>query len=122
MATSSYAKSLLGGIPAEMKKAMEAVVAYVFDRNLEFGPVGHQEPCANFRGIYVTSTTAGTASQEFSIAHGLSRTPNVLIPVMDPRAVNERLIGDLQISRAADSARVYLKSASTGAVFSLYLE
>lgn len=122
MATSSYAKSLLGGLGAEFKAAVGKFAEYVFDRNLEFGPVGHQEPCANFRGIYVSSTTAATANQEFTVAHGLGRTPNVIWQVADPRSVNTRFLGDLTISRAADLNRLYFTSASTSAAFHLYVE
>lgn len=122
MATSSYAKSLLGGIPSELKSAFTRVMEYIFDGNLRFGAIDHQQRAENFAGVFLNSTTAATANQEFSMLHGLTRVPNVVIPVLDPRAVNARLIGDLTISRAADEMRVYFTSASTGAAFTIYLE
>lgn len=123
MATSAYVKALLGGLPTEVRAPIQRAFEYVFDRNLEFGPVDHQEPTANFRGVYLEVTTSSVASQEVAIAHGLGRTPNVWFQVMKPGAVNARLIGDLTTSRAADTKRLYLTSAgSTGATTFLYVE
>lgn len=122
MATSAYVKALLGGVPAELKAALQRSFEYVFDRSFEFGPVDHQEPSANFRGVYLKVTTSSVANQEVAVAHGLGRTPNVCIPVMKPNAVNSRLVGDLTMARAADASRLYLASASTGAVVYLYAE
>lgn len=122
MATSSFAKSLLGGLPADLKSALGKVMEYILDGNLRFGAIDHQQRAENFAGIYLRSTTASVANQEFSIAHGLSRVPNVIVPVLDPRVVNSRLLGDLTISRAADVVRVYFTSASTGVAFCLYVE
>ena len=125
MATSSQAKALLGGIEADLKKALFKVVEYVFDRNFAFGPMDTdvaQTATTNFSGRYLKVTTAATANQEVAIAHGLGRIPNVCWQVLSPSAVNGRFIGDLTITRAADATRIYVSSVSTSATVFFYLE
>jgi hypothetical protein len=125
MATSSQAKTLLGGIPSDLKSAFARFSEYIFDRNLAFGPVSTtdaQTATANFAGRYLRVTTSDTANQEVAIAHGLGRAPNVMWQVVTPRIVNSRFVGDLTVSRAADDMRIYLTSASTSAVLHLYVE
>jgi len=122
MATSAYVKALLGGVPLELKAALQRSFEYVFDRNFEFGPVDHQQPTANFRGVYLKVTTSSAANQEVSVAHGLGRVPNVWFQVVRPTAVNSRYVGDLTVSKAADANRLYLTSTSTSAVTYLYVE
>ena len=125
MATSSHAKALLGGLEANLKKALGEVVDYVFNGNFAFGPIDANEArtrTTNMAGRYVKLTTHGTANTEVAIAHGLGRTPNVLWQVTSPRVVNSRFVGDLTISRAADENRIYVTSASTGATLWMYCE
>ena len=123
MATSSYAKSLLGGLNADMKAAFYRVMEYVFDGTFAFGPVSHQARTTNLAGVYVKVTTSTSAGIEFTVAHGLGRKPNVIIPVLPPLVVGAKLVGDLTVSRAADESRLYFTSAgSTGAVTYLYVE
>jgi len=125
MATSSHAKTLLGGIDAALKKALSEVLDYVLNNTMAFGPIEANEPrtkTTNMAGRYLKVTTSGTANQEFSVAHGLGRTPNVIWQVTSPRVVNSRFLGDLTVSRAADEMRLYLTSASTGAVVWVYCE
>ena len=125
MATSSHAKTLLGGLDAAIKRAVGDALDYVFNNNFAFGPIdadAAQTRTTNFAGRYVKVTTPGTANQELAVAHGLGRTPNVVWQVTSPRVVNSRFLGDLTISRAADESRVYLTSASTGATLWLYME
>jgi hypothetical protein len=125
MATSSHAKTLLGGLAAEFKRSLGEVLDYVFNGNLAFGPIDSdaaQTKTTNLAGRYVKVTTSATANQEVAVAHGLARIPNVIWQVTSPRVVNSRFLGDLTIARAADERRVYLTSGSTGAVIWLYLE
>ena len=125
MATSSHAKSLLGGVPTDLKTALHRVVEYVFDRTFAFGPIeanDTQTQTTNFVGRYLKVTTSGTANQEFSVAHGLQRTPNVCWQVGSPRVVNSRFVGDLSFPRAADMNRIYMATASTGVTFWMYVE
>ena len=120
MATSQLAESLLGGLEPDTKRVLTEVFRYLVP-NGRFGPVSHQLKSENFQGYYVTSTTHTTADTEFSVVHGLGRTPYLAIPVLAMDQVNSRVV-PLQVSRAADGARIYLKSASTNAVINLYLE
>lgn len=125
MATSSHARTLLGGLEANLKKALGEVVDYVFNNSLAFGPIDANEArtrTTNMAGRYVKVTTHDTTNTETPIAHGLGRTPNVMWQVTSPRVVNSRFLGDLAISRAADENRIYVTSASTSAVVWLYVE
>lgn len=121
MATIGYVDSLLGGIVADIKRPLLEVFRYVLP-NGRFGPVEHQRKVENFQGYYLSSTSAASTS-EFSIAHGMGRTPYVVIPVLPVDNVGMRLI-PLTVTRAADGQRVYLKTeaGSTSAPFSIYLE
>ena len=125
MATSSQAKTLLGVVPAELKKALGNVFDYILTNTLAFGPIDSSVPqtkTTNFAGRYVKFTTSGTAGVEASAAHGLGRVPNVVFQVLSPRVVNASFVGDLTVGRAADENRVYFTSASTGVVCWLYVE
>jgi hypothetical protein len=121
MASSSYAKSLLGGLPAEIKTALARVFEYLLDGNVRFGPVEHQTRTTNFAGVYLLGTTASVAATEFTLAHGLATVPRVLWPVLDPQAVGGQLVS-LTVTRAADGVRVYLSSPSTSAPIAVYCE
>ena len=120
MANPAYIEALTGGLPPEHKLAWKRCMDYVL-RNLRFGPVVHQDRTENHQAYYLCSTTPATANQEFSIAHGLARTPYVLLPVLGLDVVNSQIV-PLQVSRAADEYRVYLKSSSTSAVIAVMVE
>lgn len=117
MAGIGSVESEFGSLPADQKRALVAAFRYVL-RNLSFGAVEHQKPATNFQAYYLTGTTSSNANTEFSIAHGLGSAPNVLIPVMDLGAIGAQLV-PLQISRAADDKRIYLKSSSTSAAMAV---
>lgn len=72
------------------------------------------------QGYRLDATTHATADTEFSIAHGLGQVPTLVIPVL-PLDVGNQLV-PLVVTRAPDASRVYLRSSSTGAPISLYLE
>ena len=120
MSITGYVESLLGGLPAEQKKVETEIFRYVLP-NGRFGPVSHQTKTENFNAVYVSSTTSSTANEEFSIVHGLGRAPYVVIPVL-PLDVIGGAVVRLQVTRAADAMRVYLRSPDTNAVIALYLE
>ena len=102
-----------------MKKTFTNVFTYLVP-NLRFGPIEHQTKAENFIGFYVNSTTAASTG-EFSVLHGMGRTPYLLKPVLPLDVVGAAIV-PLEVSRAADAQRVYLKSTSTSAPISLYLE
>lgn len=119
MSTPGYVESLLGGL--EAKRALTEVFRYVLP-NGRFGPVDHQTKSESFQAYYVNSTT-DTSTGEFSIVHGLGRTPYLAIPVLNLGSSATKL-PVLTVSRPADGQRVYLKAdaGSTNALFSLLLE
>ena len=120
MATSSYVESLMGGLDRDLRAAFKRVFEYVLN-NLRFGPPAHQVRAENLQAYYLTSTTPGTANEEFSILHGLGRVPYVMIPVVPTEQVGAASV-TLQITRVADASRVYLRSPSTGAQVWLLVE
>lgn len=120
MSETGYAESLLGGLDQDLKRVLTELVRYIIPKN-RFGPVDHQEKSINFEAYYLNSTTPASSNTEFSILHGLARVPSVIVPVLALDQVNAQVI-PLQVSRAADASRVYLKSPSTSAAFSVLVE
>jgi hypothetical protein len=121
MSITGYIEALLGGLEANTKRALTEVFRYDLP-NHKFGPVDHQTKSENFQGYYVSST-ADSSTGEFSIVHGLGRTPYLMVPVVPLDVVGARSI-PLTVTRAADGNRVYVKTeaGSTSAPFFLYLE
>ena len=120
MATPGYIESLVGNLDPPLRASLVRIFDYVL-RNLRFGPVTNQVRTENFQAYYLTGTTPAVANQEFSLAHGLGRVPYVLIPVLSLDSVNQAIV-PLQVSRAADASRVYLKSSSTSAAIAIMVE
>ena len=119
MASLGLIESLLGGLePATKRVFLEVARAWV--PNLRFGAVDHQVKAENFNGFTVTSTTAASTG-EFTVEHGLGRTPYRLMPAIDLTAIGSAIV-PLEVTRAADARRLYLKSPTTNAVFSCYVE
>ena len=125
MATSSYAKTLLGGVQAELKRALGEVLDYLLNNTLAYGPIDKDvtlTKTTNFSGRYVKFTTSTTAGVESNAAHGMGRVPNMCFQVCLPTLVNSAFIGDLTVTRAADDQRVYFTSTSVGVTTFLYVE
>lgn len=121
MAVPGFVEALLGGLTADVKRALVEVFRYVLP-NGRFGPISHQTKSESFQAYYVNSTT-DSSTGEFSIVHGMGRTPYLGVMVVDLGAVGART-PILTVSRLADAQRVYLKAdaGSTNAPFSLLLE
>jgi hypothetical protein len=117
MANIGYIESVLGGIPKEQQAPLKKSFEYVLG-NLSYGAVEHQTRATNFQAYWLTGTTSTTANQEFSIAHGLGRTPSFAFPVLPLDQVNSQTVA-LRVSRAADVNRVYFSSASTNAAIAV---
>ena len=111
MANPSYVEALLGGLDRDLRSAFKRAHDYILT-NLRFGPAVHQTRATNHQLYYLTSTTPTTANQEFTIAHGLGRAPYLLLPVLPLDRAGAATI-NLQVTRAADANRVYLRSPST---------
>ena len=121
MAQTGYAKALLGGLPDDLKVALTRILEYIVP-NGKFGPPDDRAKSESFSAFYMVSTTA-TSTGEFSIQHGMGRTPYVAIPVL---ALNSSVyhLPVLSVTRPADGQRLYLKAeaGSTNQVFVLLVE
>lgn len=120
MATIGFVEALLGGLEANTKRALVEVFRYVLP-NQRLGPVEHQKKTESFQGYYLNSTTSSTANDEFSVVHGLGRTPYLAVPVLPLDQVGAKTVR-LEVARAADGQRVYLKSPEASAPISLFVE
>jgi hypothetical protein len=112
----------LAGIPDDqgVRRILKDIFRYTL-ADTRFGRSTDGESAKNFGGGFFKGTTPGTANQEFSITHSFGRTPYLLIPVLPLDQVNATIVR-LQLSKAADPSRVYLKSPDTSAVFYVYIE
>ena len=121
MASLGQVESLFGGLEQALRRTMVEVFR-AFLPNLRLGRIEHQTKSENFQAYYVVSTTAPSTS-EFSVEHGMGVTPYAAVPCLALDSSGGRLV-DLEVSRVADSQRVYLKAAagSTNQLFGLLLE
>ena len=101
------------------RRALEECFKHVLG-NIRFGVPEHQTRATNLQTYFVSSTTAASTG-EFSIVHGLGGAPHLAIQVIDLSQPGATAV-PLEVSRAADGSRVYLKSTSTAAPFWLLLE
>ena len=116
MADIGAIKAELASFEGTQKSSLLNIFTYILN-NLAFGAVEHQTRASNFQMYYLESTTAASTG-EFSIAHGLGSAPSVLLPVLPLNSVGAQVV-PLQVTRAADDKRVYLKSSSTSAAFAV---
>jgi hypothetical protein len=121
MASAGFIESMFGGVEASMKRALKQAFSYVLDGNLRFGHVAHQTRAENMGMFFLNATTHGTANAEFSVVHGMGRTPYLAMQVLALDAINTQMV-PLRVTRAADGSRIYLASSSTGAAISLLVE
>lgn len=118
MADIGAIKTELAAFEGQQKAGLLNVFTYILN-NWSFS-ASDRGKAGNNLLYYVSGTTSSNANTEFSIAHGMESTPSVLIPVMKLNEVNSQIV-PLQVSRAADGKRVYLKSSSTSAAFSVWV-
>lgn len=120
MADIGYIRGLLVGIKDETtRRILTTAYEYVLG-NLRFGAPDHQTRAENFQ-IYFLNATTPSSTGEFSIAHGLGMTPKYAIPLVELDRPGAMIV-PLEVSRAADANRIYLKSTSTGAPILLLVE
>lgn len=117
MASKGYVEAILNSLPADQRKAL----ALAFGHVLDDWQLGTAQKAANARWYRYEATTHATPDEEFTIAHGLGRAPTTLIPVLDVGVANAKTVR-LQVTRAADSQRVYLRSPEASAAVTVYLE
>lgn len=120
MSVPGYAESLFGGLATDIKRVFTEYSRYVLP-NGRFGPVTHQGKSENFQAYYVLSTTASTANDEFSVVHGLGRTPYLAIQVLPLDQIGAKQVR-LEVTRAADGQRAYFRSPEVSAPLALLLE
>lgn len=119
MADIGYVESELGGLDKDTKRGLVSALRYVLN-NLTLG-APDQPRAKNFQWYWFSATTSSVANTEFSIAHGLGRTPTVILPALPLNTVGAQLV-NLEVSRAADASRIYLKSPSTSAAVTILVE
>jgi hypothetical protein len=117
MATKGAIDLYVNALPEDIRYPIRQALYYIMD-NWRLGDGVRAE---NAQWYPVESTTASVANTEFVIKHNLATTPGRFIPVLRLNEVNDQIV-PLTVSRAADATNVYLKSSSTSAVFSGFLE
>jgi hypothetical protein len=116
-----YIRSLLTAVTdATTKRVLQSAFEHVLG-NIRIGAPAHQTRAVNLQAYWLTATTPATANEEFSIAHGLPTTPHYAIPVLKLDKPGAMTV-PLEVSRVADSKRVYLKSTSTSAPILILVE
>ncbi len=117
MSDKAYVNTQLNALPADIRLPLRNAMWYQMD-NFR---IGTGPRATNAQWFRVTGTTHATAQTEFSVKHGLSYAPSLLMPILDLSVVNSQTV-PLTVSRAADAERIYLKSSSTTASFVVLLE
>lgn len=117
MADKGYVDNLLNALDDQIRYPIRSAIWYLMD-NWRLGTGTRAKNAQLYR---YTSTTASVANTEFSVTHGLPAAPATLIPILDLTTVGAQLV-PLTVSRAPDASRVYLKSSSTSAVVTFFLE
>lgn len=117
MASKGQVDAYLNALPSDQRKIFVQLFQYV----LSWFALGTATKAENFAWYRIQGMTHATALTEFSVEHGMDTIPQTLIPVVDVTAVGSQLV-PLSVSRAPDARRIYLKSTSTGAVFTAFLE
>jgi hypothetical protein len=120
LADLGYVNSLLRQVPDKAtRRALEECFKHVLG-NIRFGVPEHQTRATNLQMYFQASTTAASTG-EFSVPHGLGTAPHLAIQALDLSQPGAQMV-PLEVSRAADGARLYLKSTSTAAPFWLLVE
>lgn len=117
MADKGQIDLLLNGLPPEQRYPLRSAFYHVLDL-FKWGTGTRTE---NGQWYRFQSTTATASTTEFTIAHALGTIPTQLVQILDLSKVNSQQV-PLQVSRAADASRIYLKSTSTNAVFTVLME
>lgn len=113
---------MLASLPdSDQRKLFSAVFKYILKSGLRFGRAIAGDATENFGGGFFKATTPAVANEEFTVVHSFGRKPYLLIPVLPLDTVNAKIVR-LQVSKAADATRIYLKSPDTDAAVYFYLE
>lgn len=120
MADKGYTQSLLSSLPTDQRTVLVRVFDYILG-NLRFGVRDNQERAENFQLYRFDAVTSSVANTEFEIAHGMAQAPYLLMPILPVDSSGGQMVR-LKVTRAADSQRIYLSSADTGASISVMVE
>lgn len=113
----TYLNGLADG---DVKRILAQVLEYIL-KDIRFGRAVAGDPSKNFGGGFFSGTTPSVANTEFTIAHTFGRKPYLAVQVLPLDQVGAKTVR-LEVTRAADSNRVYLRSPDTDSVVFLYLE
>ena len=117
MASKGFLDTCINALPENIRYPLQKAFYHLSDT----WKVGTDQRAVNAQWYRYTSTTATVAGTEFSIAHNLGAAPSQLFQVLDLSLVNSQMV-PLQVSKASDAERIYLKSTSTNAVFVILAE
>ena len=117
MSSLGYLDTLLHTLDVNVRQPIKDAFRYVMLENA----LGGTTKAENFAWFKVSGTTHATANTEFTIVHGMDHAPSKLIPVLPLDSTSSQLV-PLAVTRVSDATRIYLKSSSTGVVFTCYLE
>ena len=120
MASKGYAASLLSTLPEPIRRPLLEAFQYALS-TLRCGWTADGQRAENLNWYRFSATTPATASQEFTITHGLGQIPRVVFPFLPVDSSGASLV-PLTVTRAADSRYLYLQSSSTGAIVYLAVE
>ena len=122
MADVGAMRAIVKGIPDPATREIMVRLVEYLGPNLTIGAVDPMNKKAtNFQMYHQASTTAAASTSGFTIAHGMDRTPQVAILTLDLSQPGAKIV-PLEVTRSADSRRIYLRSDSTSALFSLLVE
>lgn len=120
MADFATVQTYLNGLEDKVKTILNVVLEYVL-KDIRFGRAVSGEPSKNFGGGFFSAVTPSVANQEFTVPHTFGRKPYLCMPVLPLDQVGAKIVR-LEVARAADASRIYLKSPETSATIFLYLE
>lgn len=120
MADPGYVRQYLGAFEGSQRSALDTIFTYLLG-NLRWGLPGDAKRVENAQFYELDVTTPADAATEFSVAHGFPNAPRLVVPVLDVTQAGNRFVG-LTVTRPADSKRLYLKSDSTSAQITLFVE
>ena len=120
MADYANVEAELSGLDEQGRRVLKSIFRYIL-RDIRFGRAEDGDASKNFGGGFFIATTPAIANEEFTVTHTFGRTPYLLIPVLPLDTAGAKLVR-LEVARAADANRIYLKSPDTDAPIRFYLE
>ncbi len=117
MATKGIIDVYVNALPDPIRYPIRSALYYILD-NLRIGDGARAE---NFQWYPVSFTTSSVANTEVQVAHNVGSVPMKFFPVMDLSSVGNSFV-PLTVTRASDGTFLYLKSSSTSATVSGFVE